>query len=297
MRNKQRINFSLLSIFAVFGLLLSGIGTRTVNANGQIPCGQNQFDANNFSNSTKIDNKFLPLVPGTQFIMEGRSNRGDGVLPHRVVFTVTDLTKTIHGVKTVVLYDRDYNQNELAEAEITFFAQDNDGNVWNFGEYPEEYDSGVFMGAPSTWLSGTAGAQAGIQMSGKPRLRSSSYLQGLAPQVEFLDCAQVLKKTKKTCVPVDCFRNVLVTDEWSPLDPESGHQRKYNAEGVGTIQVGAVDDPEGETLVLVEVSQLATYSGKNGGESMVDIRRAAQWMDRRAYQTRPDVWGNSMPLQ
>ena len=28
------------------------------------------------------------------------------------------------------------------EGELTFHAQDDEGKVWNFGEYPEEYDDG-----------------------------------------------------------------------------------------------------------------------------------------------------------
>lgn len=49
----------------------------------------------------------------------------------------------------------------------------------------------------------------------------------------------------------------MITDERSPLEPESGHQRKYNAPGAGTVQVGAVEDPEGETLVLVKVPDIS----------------------------------------
>ena len=98
------------------------------------------FDAKNFSDSTKIDNKYSPLEPGTQFIFEGRSNRGLGRLPHQVIFTVTDLTKEINGVRTVVLWDRDINAGKLLEGELALWAQDDDGNVWLLGEYPEEYD-------------------------------------------------------------------------------------------------------------------------------------------------------------
>src|SRR5687768_12049769 len=67
------------------------------------------FDRRNFSDSTRIDNRWHPLVPGTQFVYEGESDRGQGRRPHQVIFTVTDLTKVINGVRTVVLWDRDIN--------------------------------------------------------------------------------------------------------------------------------------------------------------------------------------------
>src|SRR5207245_472634 len=64
------------------------------------------YDPANFSSSSKIDNRWFPLIPGTQLTFEGRANRGAGILPHRVVFVVTDLTKVIDGVRTAVMWER-----------------------------------------------------------------------------------------------------------------------------------------------------------------------------------------------
>jgi len=214
------------------------------------------FYRGNFSNSSNVvDNRWYPLVPGTQFILDGVANRGGGLLPHRVVFTVTDLTKEINGVRAVVLWDRDYNSSALQEAELAFHAQDREGNVWVLGEYPEEYQNGDFIGAPSVWISGLAGAEAGIIVPQVPYV-GARFLQGFAPDINFLDCASVFMTGQRACVPFDCYENGLVMDETSPLEPGSGHQRKFYAPGVGNVQVGAVDDPEGETLVLVNVLHL-----------------------------------------
>jgi hypothetical protein len=81
---------------------------------------EKDFDRGNFPPSAKVDNPWYPLVPGTQYIMEGRANRGEGRQPHRVVFTVTDLTKVIDGVRTIVVWDRDINEGQLEEAELAF---------------------------------------------------------------------------------------------------------------------------------------------------------------------------------
>ena len=37
--------------------------------------------------------------PGIQYVFEGAANRGHGREPHRVITTVTDLTKVIDGVR------------------------------------------------------------------------------------------------------------------------------------------------------------------------------------------------------
>lgn len=246
----------------------------------------------NFSQPTKVDNKWHPLVAGTQFVFEGRSNRGLGRLPHRVIFTVTGLTKKIDGVDTVVLFDRDINRDKLLEAEITFFAQDDDGNVWNFGEYPEEYaEDGSFDGAPSTWLSGVQGAQAGILMRGDPRPRTSSYLQGSAPAIGFGDTAKVLKYTKRECVPVGCHDNVLVVDETNPLEPEDGHQLKYYAKDLGNISVApGKGGTEREILELVKVQKLRPAT-------LEKLHQEALRLDKRAYKTVKKVWGGSEPAR
>ena len=243
-----------------------------------------------FSNPARIDNAWFPLAPGTQFTLLGHADRGQGRLRHRVVFTVTDLTKTIDGVRTLVLWDRDYNGGHLEETELTFHAQDDDGTVWNFGEYPEEYENGKLVGAPDTWIAGLARARAGILMLAEPRVGTPSYLQGWAPDIEFADRARVLRRGVTSCVPVRCYTNVLLTDEWNPAEP-GAHQRKYYARGVGNIRVGAAGkDKEGEALVLVKVRHL-------GPGALVTVRSEALKLDKRAYRVRADLYGHTPPAE
>ena len=171
-----------------------------------------------------------------------------------MVSTVTDLTKMINGVRVVVILEKDINEGELQEAELAFQAQDNAGNLWNLGEYPEEYEDGrVQRGSRHLDFRSRQGRARQLMLA-DPQLGTPEYLQGWSPDIEFLDCAKVYKMQQKTCVPLGCYENVMITDERSPLEPESGHQLKYYAPGVGTVRVGFVDDPEGETLVLVEVT-------------------------------------------
>ena len=249
------------------------------------------FDPAEFGSSTVIDNQFLPLTPGTQLVLEGRANRTGELLPHTVTFTVTDLVKVIDGVPTRVMWDVDENEGEVVEAELSFFAQDDDGNVWNLGEYPEEYEDGFFLGAPSTWIAGLADAEPGIHMLDF-RDVGLTYLQGYAPEIDFLDCAEIIAEDVQECdipaAPGDCFANGLLTHERSPLDPDGGIQTKYHAPEVGIAKVGALDDPEGETLVLVERAQLDQ-------ESMAAVREEALNLDRRGYRV-SEVYCQTEPI-
>jgi hypothetical protein len=89
-----------------------------------------------FSRPTEVTNAMFPLKPGTEFRYQGRVAEAGKSSPHSVTFTVTGLTKVVDGVRTVVAWDRDYQNGKMQEQELAFFAQDDRGNVWNFGEYP-----------------------------------------------------------------------------------------------------------------------------------------------------------------
>ena len=229
-----------------------------------------------FPAPANVDNRMFPLVSGTQFVYRGKIIEGGVSTPHSVVFTVTDLTKVVDGVRTVVAWDRDFLDGQLQEQELAFFAQDEKGNVWNFGEYPEEYENGKFAGAPSTWIKGRRGAYGGIHMLARPRA-GAKYVEGLVPAIEFDDLSMVARTGQVTCVRSGCFRHVLVVDETSPNDPASGHQIKYYAPSIGLIRVGARGGDSQEFLALAAVRHL-------GPAAMAGVRESVVAMDRRAYR-------------
>jgi hypothetical protein len=277
---RQRSRLAFLSLFGALMVLASPAAAQT---NPPLPQGCDRlvaFDPAEFENPTLIDNRFLPMTPGTRLVLEGRANRTGELLPHTVTFTVTDLIKVIDRVPTRVVWDVDENEGEVVEAELAFFAQDDAGNVWNLGEYPEEYEDGFFLGAPSTWIAGLADAEAGIHMLDF-RDVGLTYLQGYAPEIDFLDCAEVVAEDVRECdipaAPGGCFENGVLTHERSPLDPEGGIQTKYHAPEVGIAKVGALDDPEGETLVLRESVSLDQ-------QSLAAAREEALKLDRRGYR-------------
>jgi hypothetical protein len=249
-----------------------------------------QFPSGNFDRSTTIDNQWFPLKPGMRYIWDGITVDEEGdEESHSVVFTVTDLTKVIDGVRTVVCWDRDIVDGELEEAEILFAAQDNDGTVWLLGEYPEEYDGKELIGAPC-WIHGVKDAQAGIMMQGKPQLGTSSYSQGWAPSVEFTDRAFVYQMGQKTTVPFGSYEDVLVIDEFNNEEP-GAHQLKYYARGVGVVRVGWRGEvADQETLELIKVEQISA-------EDLARARNEALELEKRAYAGSKDVYGLTKPSE
>jgi hypothetical protein len=236
------------------------------------------FDVANFPDPIKIDNRWFPLMPGTQFVLEGHANR-DGALPaHQIVSTVTDLTKVINGVPTVVIWEVNRNQGMLAESKLAFYAQDRDGNVWSFGQYPELYTNGKFTGAPKTWFAGLARAGAGVLVRSEPHPGSGEYLQGVAPNANFLRCGKDVTIGERTCVANTCYDGVAVVDERSGEEPASGIQRKFYAPGVGGVRVEAVGAPKDEPLVLAKVIILDPTA-------LAAARQSALDLEKHAYQS------------
>jgi hypothetical protein len=250
-----------------------------------------KLDVTKFSRPTEIANKWLPMKPGKRFVYDGTTVEDDGkVVPHQIIINITDLVKTIAGVRTLVSYDLDYTEGELAEAELAFYAQDDDGNIWRFGEYPEEYDGKKFVKAPA-WIHGIQDARAGIMMKAEPRLGTPSYAQGYGPAVNWTDRGQVHAMGQEVLVGATRYTDVLVIKETSEEEEKvGGAQLKYYAAGVGNIKVGwmGAGDKSKEVLELTRVEQL-------DANEMAAVRAKALALEKSAYRRSKNVYGRTAP--
>ena len=293
-RTLSRWNNPLASPFVlvlVGCLALSGVIVMTQGAKAPEKKWEDFNPASFTASSATIDNTWMPLKPGTRFTYSGTTIEDDGSsVPHRVVINVTDLTKTIGGIKSAVTWDLDYSDGQLVEAEIAFFAQDKDGNVWRMGEYPEEYEEGKFIAAPS-WIHGIEDARAGIMMQARPQPKTPSYSQGWGPAVGWTDRGQVDQVGQKTKVPAGAYEDVLVIAETSASEPDAT-QLKYFAKGVGNVRVGwrGAGEKTKETLELTKVETL-------DAKGLAEIRAGALKMEKAAYQRSKNVYGKTSPSE
>ena len=249
------------------------------------------FDPKNFINPTNIDHKWMPLTPGTRFVYDGRTVEDDGsTVPHRVVINVTDFTKTIAGIRSVVAWDLDYSDGELVEAELAFYAQDKDGSVWYLGEYPEEYDAGKFVAAPA-WIHGFEEARAGIMMRANPQPGTPSYSEGWGPAVGWTDRGKVDRVGQTTTVPAGRYTDVIVIAETSESEANA-EQLKYYAPGVGNVKVGwrGAGEKTKETLDLTKIERL-------DAKAMAEVRAGALKMEKSANTRSKNVYGRTTPLE
>src|SRR6185436_5451727 len=170
--------------------------------------------------------------------------------PTRDVMTVARATRNILGVNTTIVHHRSYQDGVLIEDTFDWFAQDEDGNVWYFGEDTRELDaSGNVISTEGSWEAGVNGAKPGIIMLADPK-KGDRYQQEFAPDIAE-DMAQVTGFEDSLCVRYACFEDVLVTKEWSPLE-KGVVELKYYAPGVGFILTDMVKGGD-ETSELVQV--------------------------------------------
>ncbi len=188
------------------------------------------FSKSNFHNPLKIDNKYFTLEPGTTFLYEGTK---DGQ-PSSDKFQVTNKVKVIQGITTRVIHDVAFIKGKLSEDTDDWFAQDDKGNVWYFGEFTTEIATGSHEGS---WQAGVKGAKAGIIMEAQPKV-GDSYNEELAKGVAE-DKAAVLSLNEKVRIPFGSFTNVLKTKNTTPLEPTIV-ENKFYAPDVGLIKEAMV---------------------------------------------------------
>jgi hypothetical protein len=194
-----------------------------------------------------IDNPYLPFRPGTTLIYRGVS---DGER-ERVEVTTTDDTKEILGITATVVRDRVFVDGRLAEDTFDWYAQDRDGNVWYLGEDTAEYENGKVVSTEGSWEAGVDGAQPGIVMLGDPRPGDRYRQEYYAGEAE--DMGRVVALDESVTVPHGSFDQVLVTEDWTPLEPKL-LENKYYARGVGAVFERLVKGGE-EVLRLVEIRE------------------------------------------
>ena len=171
-----------------------------------------------------IDNPFFPLQPGTRWTYGG---------DEKVVVTVTADTKLILGVAATVVRDQVFVGGKLEEDTLDWFAQDRQGNVWYFGEQTAEYTNGKVSSTKGSWTGGVDGAHPGIVMLAQPRVNDAYRQEYLAGEAE--DLAKVTALSGKVTVPAGAYTDVLVTEEWTPLEPGI-RERKIYARGIGLVE-------------------------------------------------------------
>jgi len=191
-----------------------------------------------------VTNPFYPLTPGTTYTYQSETEDGT----EKNIVIVTNETRNILGITTIVVWDRVWQDEDLVEETHDWYAQDKEGNVWYFGEDSKEYD-GMDTNTDGSWEAGVDGAEPGIIMEASPKVGDSymqEYYKGHAE-----DMGDVVSLAETVSVPFGTFTDCLQTRDWSKLET-SLNEYKYYCKDVGGLAL-EVEIDSGVRVELVDV--------------------------------------------
>ena len=203
-------------------------GSLLGDVNGDGPTAINPADF-----QVKVDNPLLPLSLLGPTVFEGEEKDPDTgeVIKTRVESILLPTTGTVDGVEVAVVNEKDFENGELVESTLDYFAQHRNGDVYYFGERVDIYEGGKIVGHQGQWLAGEGKNEPGIAMPAHPTV-GQEFNQENAPGIAE-DQLTVLSLTERVTVPAGSYTECLKVADFNPLDKETEH--KWFCPGVGMV--------------------------------------------------------------
>jgi hypothetical protein len=204
-------------------------GTTSEATGSKLPQGSEPFAVDPADFTTRIDNPYWPMRPGSRWVY--RETDAEGSVS-RVVVTVLEKTKTIMGIEARIVHDRVTEKGEIKEDTYDWYAQDSEGNLWYLGEDTTEYENGKPKSKEGSWEAGFRGALPGVILPAHPTVGLTyreEYYKGHAE-----DGAQILFRDALVRVPYGRFEHGLQTRNFSGIEPDVIEEKIY-ARGVGIV--------------------------------------------------------------
>jgi len=197
-----------------------------------------------FAAPTTITNPLFPRGPAGQTIQLG-AEAGE-----KLRFEVTQLPDTRvfswdgHDIATRVTSFVAYKSGHILETAVDYFAQDDAGNVWYFGEDVANYENGVPVNNNGTWFAGRDGPP-GMIMPAKPRAGDAFRPENI-PGLVFEEVT-VMAAGRTVDGPRATVRGAISTLE-CPMG--GGQEEKQFAPGYGELRAQVKSDDEAYYVAL-----------------------------------------------
>lgn len=233
------------SLFILCSLFLSGSCQDEIKRTPDSSY-QPDIQPSHFTNSTTITHPYFPIPAGKKYVYEGQT--ADGT--ERVEEQRTPDTRVIQGIPCVIVQYKEFLDGHLIEETYDWYAQDNEGNVWYFGEDVKNYNpDGSVRNHAGSWEAGVDGAKAGMIMPANPttgdRYREEYYFN------EAEDEAEILKTGLHITIPFGTFDDCIQTRNWTALEPDA-NEHKFYAPGIGLIKEVELEDQIEIVLVSIQ---------------------------------------------
>ena len=185
-----------------------------------------------FSDPTDIDNRYLPLAKLARCELRGTEDGAKVRVVRRLLDRTREFTHRGRKLRAAVIEDRAFEDGELVERTLDYFAQGDGGTVYYLGEHVDNYENGKVVDHDGTWLYGKHTDRMGVGMPARPRV-GSRWRHEDVPGVT-TESDRVVAVLKKVTVRGRTYRNVLRVRE--RIKPENETEFKLYAPGVGNIR-------------------------------------------------------------
>jgi len=185
-----------------------------------------------FTHPLEITNPYLPLASLKQDVLLGKEG-GKKLRVERTVLPEKHKTFQIgdQTVEALVVEDREFENGELAEVALDYFAQADDGAVYYLGEDVDEYKKGKVVGHGGAWLLGVQTQIPGLLIPAHPKV-GDKFKSEDVPKITTEE-DEVISLSETVKVPAGTFHDCLkIKETLSDGDVEY----KYYAPGVGCVR-------------------------------------------------------------
>jgi hypothetical protein len=186
-----------------------------------------------FSNPTEINNAYLPITKFHTCVLAG-NDEGQQL---RIVRTLQSRTRpfTFGGqtVDAAVVTDRvtDVGAGQVIEKTLDYFAQDDAGIVYYFGEDVNEYENGKLTSHEGQWRLGRDTQTPGVLMPANPKVGDTFQSEDVKGVTHETDT--VVSGGKTARIAGHTYHNVIKVRENAKPPPEI--EFKQYARGTGVI--------------------------------------------------------------
>ena len=210
--------------------------------------------------TTKIDNPYFPLEPGTRWTYLETDEKGEEL---KVVVVVTRETrKMANGITARVVRDTVTQNGKVVEDTNDWYAQDAEDNVWYMGEDTAEFENGKISSRHGSFEAGVDGALPGIIMPADPESGISYRQEYYKDQAE--DNGEILSTNEMADVPFGHFEDMLLEKNTITIEPDVLEYKLY-AKGVGMVLAMGISGGGGrEELVKVDLAPVSAGTGPLG---------------------------------
>jgi hypothetical protein len=214
----------------VVGLVVSAL--LAASCGGEDNGTSGELDAARFA--ARVDHPLVPLSSVRLTVFEGSERDPDTgqTIELRVESRVLQRSERVGGVEVAVVEVRDYEDGELVERTLDYYAQRDDGSVWYFGERVDDYEDGKVVGHEGQWLAGEGNARPGMFMPAEPKI-GDVFEQERAPGIAE-DRSTVVAVGLEVTTRAGTFSDCIKTSDFAPLDDVT--ESKYYCPRVGLVR-------------------------------------------------------------